>query len=43
MTHPYGGVEVDTEAGLGLNYEAASRERRFLGAKNSCVNRTCKH
>jgi hypothetical protein len=43
MTHPHGGVEVDTEAGLGWNYEAASPERGFLGANHSCVNRTCKH
>ena len=43
MTHRHGGVEGDTEAGLGLNYEVPSPERGFLGAKIFCVNRICKH
>jgi hypothetical protein len=43
MTRRRGGVEEDSETGLGLNYRAAFRERGSLGAKNSCVNRICKH
>ena len=43
MTHRSGSVEEDTETGLGWSFEAAFRERGFLGAKNSCVLRVWKH